>query len=97
MTNDAQDVRLRALLVLGVAHRLAIHRQTLIVAGVRLVPLLAGLIERGRIDTDQDVTKDGFTRHAVDSLLATTAKAFARSRFEVFRPSGDGLVAAHPA
>ena len=89
MANDARDVRWLPLLILGVAHRFAIHRQAGVVARIRLVPLLAGLIQRGWIDTNQDVTKDGFTRHALDSLFATTAKALARSRFEIFRPIGD--------
>ncbi|KFB74432.1 MAG: hypothetical protein AW09_000271 [Candidatus Accumulibacter phosphatis] len=97
MTNDAQDMRLLALFVLGVTHRLAIHRQTFVVARIDPVPLLAGLIKRGWIDTDQNVTNDGFTGYAVVSLLATTAKAFARPRLEVFGPTGDGLVTAHPA
>ena len=72
MTHDAHDMRLLPLLVLGVTHRLAIHRQTLVVARIHLVPLLTGLIKRGRIDPDQHVTNDGFTGYAVGSLLATT-------------------------
>lgn len=97
MPDHAHDVRLLPVLVLGIAHGLAVDRQTGVVLSIGFVPLLTRLVERHGIDADQDVTNDELTRHAVNALLATTAEALACFRCEVFGPPGDGASLARDA
>jgi len=95
MTDDTHDVGLTALIIEGIAHRLAIDGETLIFAGVGLVPALQGAVQMGGIDADQHIADDGLAGDEVTALFETTAKAGPGLRPQALGPVGDGLVSAH--
>ena len=79
MPDHAHDVCLLPVFVVGMTHGLAVDRQTGIVLSVGLVPSLTRLVDRRRIDTDQDVTNDELTRHAVNRVLSATLHEIAEA------------------
>lgn len=95
MTDHAHDMGLAALLVDGVAHRLAVDGEALIDARVKLVPAPQGAVEMVRIDTDEDIPEDELARHQVAPLPVTTSEALAGLGAEALRPIRDRLVSAH--
>ena len=97
MPDGAHDVRLVSVVIEGIAHGLAIDREALVLLAEGPIPLLQGTVEQGWIDTDQYITNDRLAGNQITSLFATTAKALARLNTQILSPSGDGLVAAHPA
>src|SRR5664279_3271113 len=97
MTDDAHHMRWMTLCVEGVAHRLAIDGEALILARVDFVPALQGAVQRGGGDADQDIAEDVLTGHHVTAPLATAPEALAGFLPETLRPVGDGSVTAHTA
>ena len=97
MPDGAHDVSLLALFVDGVAHGLAIDSQALVLLAVGRIPLLQRSVEQNRINADQYIADDRLTGHEVTSVFTPTAKALAGLGAQVLSPSGDGLVALHPA
>ena len=58
VADDAEDVRLPAVFIQGVAHRLAVDGQTLILAGIGFIPALQCAIQLNRVDADEDIADD---------------------------------------
>ena len=77
MPHDAHDVALLPGLVAGILHRLAIHRQGIVVDTPGLIPGIEGLIQGLRSKAYQAIVNDKFAGHHIVSVLTPTAEAFA--------------------
>ena len=94
MADDAHDMGLIALLVDGVAHRLAVDGKALVFFAIAFVPALQGAVEFHWIDADEQIADDVFTRHQATPLFATAAETLSRLGSEALGPVRDGFVTA---
>ena len=97
MPHDAHDVALLPGLVASIVHRLAIHRQGLVVDTAGLIPGIEGLIQGLRSKAYQAIANDKFAGHDRVSVFTPTAEAFAGFLSHAIGPVGDRLVPAHTA
>ena len=75
MTDDTHDMDLRAVFVDGVAQRLAVDGERLVIAAVLLVPALQRAVELRRVDTHQDGADGGLARRLADTVAAPDLEA----------------------
>jgi hypothetical protein len=73
VTDDAEDVRLPVVFIQGVAHRLAVDGQTLILAGIGFIPALQCAIQFNRVDADEDITDDELAGDEKPTVFVATA------------------------
>jgi hypothetical protein len=95
VTDHAHDVGLLAVLIQGIAHRLAIDGQTFIFPRVAFVPASEGTVQARWLDADQHIADDVFTGHLIAALSPTAAESPPGLGAQALGPIGDGLVAAH--
>ena len=87
VADDAEDVGLAAVVVDGVAHRLAVDGQRLVV-GVLEVPALQGAVQGVGVDADEHLADDGAAGDLVATVAVAAAKARPRLLAQVLRPTG---------
>lgn len=74
VADDTHDVGLMAVLVDGVAHRLAVDGQAVVFPAIGRVPPLQGAVELGRVDADENVADDVFAGHQILAAAAPRVK-----------------------
>ena len=97
MTDDAHHMSLIALIINGVAHRLAVYGETLIFSSVNLIPALQRLVQILRVDADKNIPDDGFAGYNVSAILAAAAETIPGFLAKTIGPIRDRFVSAHPA
>ena len=94
MPDNAHDMGLHALFVDGVAQRLAVDGERLVIPAVLLVPALQRAVELRRVDAHQDGADGGLARRFADTVAAPDLEAGQRFVAEHIDPFPNGLVAA---
>jgi hypothetical protein len=83
MADHAHDVNPVFLVVEGVAHGVAVDRQTVVVLAEDLIPALSGSVEVERIDADEDIAQDVFAGDEIASVLTAAAEGAAKATFAI--------------
>ena len=97
MTDDTHDMGLHALFVDGVAQRLAVDGECLVIPAVLLVPALQRAAELRRVDAHQEGADGGLARRFAHPVAAPDLEAGQRFVAERIDPFPNGLVAAGAA
>ena len=93
MPDDTHDMRLLALFVDGVAQRLAVDGERLVVPAVLLVPALQRAVELFGVDADQEGTDGGLARGLADPVAQPDPEPFEGFVPERIDPFPNRLVA----
>ena len=94
MPDDTHDMRLLAFVVDGVAQRLAVDGERLVVPAVLLVPALQRAVELFGVDADQEGTDGGLARGLADPIAQPDPEPFEGFVPERIDPFPNRLVAA---